>query len=140
MAMEWLEPQDFSEHLREAMTPAEYLIWQLIRNRQRCNAKFRRQYIKGIYILDFYCPEARLCVECDGLPHFTPEGIKKDRIRTEWLKQQGIEVIRFTSQEIEHDTQRVLQEIDSALKRSLLKCESPPHPPPPSPPEEEKGS
>jgi very-short-patch-repair endonuclease len=115
--MEWLDPQDFSKHLRKAMTSAEYLLWQLIRNRQRCNAKFRRQYVKGIYLLDFYCPDAKLCVECDGLPHFTPEGIEKDRMRTEWLNGQGIEVIRFTSQEIENDTQHVLQEIDKALNR-----------------------
>ncbi|MCF7960788.1 MAG: endonuclease domain-containing protein [Pirellula sp.] len=75
--MKWLEPQDFSEHLRKAMTPAEHLLWQLIRNRQRCNGKFRQQYVEGAYLLDFYCPEAKLCVECDGLPHFTPEGIRK---------------------------------------------------------------
>ena len=49
------------------MTPAEYLLWQCIRNPQLCHAKFRRQYVKGIYTLDFYCPEAKLCVECDGL-------------------------------------------------------------------------
>ena len=138
--MEWLDPQDFSKHLRKAMTPAEYLLWQLIRNRQRCNAKFRRQYAKGVYLLDFYCPEAKLCVECDGLPHFTPEGIEKDRIRTQWLKLQGIEVLRFTSQDIEQDTQRVLRDIDTVLKR-LLKQESPTHPPTPSPrTTEEKGS
>jgi hypothetical protein len=75
--MEWLEPQDFSKHLRKAMTPAEYLLWQCIRNRQRCHASFRRQYVKGIYTLDFFCPEANLCVECDGLPHFALERIEK---------------------------------------------------------------
>ncbi len=89
---------------------------------------------KGTYLLDFYCPEANLCVECDGLPHFTPEEIEKDRIRTGWLNEQGIEVIRFTCQEIENDTQHVLQEIDQALKR-LLKQWSAPHPPTPTPSE-----
>jgi very-short-patch-repair endonuclease len=137
--MEWLEPQDFSKHLRKAMTPAEYLLWQCLRNRQRCHTKFRRQYVKGIYTLDFFCPEANLCVECDGLPHFTPEGIEEDRVRTQWLNEQGIEVIRFTSREIEQDTQRVIYDIDTVLKRRLM-CESPPHPPTPSPPEEEKES
>jgi very-short-patch-repair endonuclease len=114
-------------------------MWQLLRNRQRCNAKFRREYVAGPFILDFYCPNAKLCVECDGLLHFTPEGIERDKRRTEWLNAQGIEVIRFTSQEIEDDTQRVLHDIDTVLRR-LLKHDSPPHPPAPSPPEEEKGS
>ena len=137
--MEWLEPQDFSKHLRKAMTPAEYLLWQCIRNRQRCHAKFRRQYVKGIYTLDFYCPDAKLCVECDGLPHFTLEGIEKDRGRTQWLNAQGIEVVRFSSQEIESETQRVLNDIDTVLKR-LLKIAPTPHPPTPSPRStEEKG-
>ena len=72
-------------------------------------------------------------------PHFTPEGIDKDRIRSQWHNRLGIEVIRFTSHEIENDTQRVLFAIDVVLKR-LLKQDEPPHPPTPSPPKEEKGS
>ena len=101
-------------------------------------AKLRRQHKLSPYILDFYCPEANLAVECDGLPHFTTEGIEKDRVRTQWLNGQGVEVIRFTSNEIENDTQRILFEIDVVLKR-LLKQDAPPHPPAPSPPREEKG-
>ena len=75
----------------------------------------------------------------DGQPHFTREGIEKDRIRSQWLNSQGIEVIRFTSHEIENETQRVLFAIDVVLKKRL-KPGAPPHPPTPSPPEEEKGS
>ena len=104
-------------------------MWQLIRNRQRCHAKFRRQHKLGPYIFNFYCPEAKLVIEYDGLPHFTPEGIEKDRIRSQC----------FTSDEIENDTQGVLFAINVVLKR-LLKQDPPPHPPTPSPPEEEKGS
>lgn len=107
---------------------------------EMARTKFRRQYVEGTYVLDFYCPEAKLCVECDGLPHFTSQGIEKDHIRTGRLNEQGIEVIRFTSQEIENDTQHVLQEIDQALKRRLKQW-SAPHPPTPSPRStEEKGS
>ncbi len=135
MAMKWQDPHEFAKHLKRAATPAGFLMWQILRNRQRCGAKFRREYVKEPYILDFYCPEAKLCIECDGLPHLTPEGIAKDRKRTTWLNAQGIEVIRFTSREIEQDTQRVLHDIDTVLKRRLMR-ESPPHPPTPSPPEE----
>ena len=128
--MRWKAQDDFSNHLRRASTPAVGLPWQLVRNRQRCQAKFRRQHKIGPYFLDFYCPEAKLAVERDGLPHFTPEGIEKDRVRTEWLNRQGVDVIRFTSNEIENDTQRVLIEIDVVLKR-LLKQDTAPHPPNP---------
>ena len=138
-ALRWQSPYDFSKHLRRASTPNEYLIWQLIRNRQHCQAKFRCQHKLGPYTLDFFCPEAKLAIECDGLPHFTQVRIEKDQIRTQWLNRQGIEVIRFTSNEIENDTQRILFAIDVVLKR-LLKQDAPPHPPTPSPPEEEKGS
>jgi len=139
MAMEWQDPHEFAKHLKRAATTVGFLMWQLLRNRQRYGAQFRREYVKEPYILDFYCPEAKLCIECDGLPHLTPEGIAKDRKRTAWLNAQGIEVIRFTSREIEQDTQRVIYDIDTVLKRRLM-CESPPHPPTPSPPEEEKES
>ena len=139
LVVSWQAPDDFSKHLRRASTPAEYLQWQVIRNRQRCQAKFRRQQKRVPTALDFYCREAKLAIECDGLPHFTPEGIEKDQVRTQWLNRQGVEVIRFTSNEIENDTQRVLLEIAMVLKR-LLYQDSPPHPPAPSPPEDEKGS
>ena len=139
MPLEWQDPHNFAKHLKKAATPAGYLLWQLIRNRQRCGAKFRREYVKEPYILDFYCPEAKLCIECDGLPHFTPEGIARDRARTEWLNAQGIEVIRFTSREIENESERILKEINATLKR-LLDLAPAPHPPAPSPRStEEKG-
>ena len=119
VVMRWQPSADFSKHLRRASTPAECLLWQLVRNRQRCQAKFRRQHKLGPYTLDFYCPEAKLAIECDGLPHFTPEGIEKDRNRTQWLNRQGVEVIRFTSDEIENDTQRILFEINVVLRGFL---------------------
>jgi very-short-patch-repair endonuclease len=56
MAMEWQDPHDFAKHFKRAATPAGFLMWQLLRNRQRCGEKFRREYVKEPYILDFYCP------------------------------------------------------------------------------------
>ena len=100
--MRWQAQDDFAKHLRRASMPAEYLLWQVVRNRQRFQAKFRRQHKLGPYVL-------------------------------QWLNQQGIGVIRFTSHEIENDTQRVMFAIDVALKKRI-KQDKPPHPPTPSPP------
>ena len=72
LVVSWQAPDDFPKYLLRAATPAEYLLWQVIRNRQRCQAKFRRQQKLVPTALDFYCPEAKLAIECDELPHFTP--------------------------------------------------------------------
>jgi very-short-patch-repair endonuclease len=58
-----------ARELRARQTPAEELLWQLLRNRQLHGAKFRRQHQFGSFILDFYCHEAHLAIECDGAPH-----------------------------------------------------------------------
>jgi len=60
---------DFARELREKQTPAEALLWQLLRNRRLLGFKFRRQHQFGDYIADFYCHEARLIIECDGSVH-----------------------------------------------------------------------
>ena len=47
-ALRWQSPIDFFKRLRHVFTPAEYLMWQLIRNFQHCQAKFRRQHNKSL--------------------------------------------------------------------------------------------
>ncbi len=112
--------KNFARHLRRAATEAEVTMWQLLRNRER-GVKFRRQDPIGPFIVDFYCFEAKLVVECDGAPHFTDEGRMRDERRTRWLNSQDIEVIRFTSHEIADDIQRVLEAIDSAIAKRISK-------------------
>jgi very-short-patch-repair endonuclease len=137
---EFDDTTDLARHLRRAATEAETTLWRLLRHRKRRQRKFRRQHPIGPFVVDFYCAEAKLAVECDGAPHFTTEGKKRDVRRTKWLNSQGIEVIRFTSHEIEDETQQVLATIDSAIERRLSGPRAP-HPPAPSPRgTEEKGS
>ena len=54
--------------LRNAMTPAEDLLWQLLKNNQ-LGEKFRRQHPIGIYVADFYCHKHQLIIELDGGIH-----------------------------------------------------------------------
>ncbi|PIQ21436.1 MAG: hypothetical protein COW65_09170 [Cytophagales bacterium CG18_big_fil_WC_8_21_14_2_50_42_9] len=42
------------------------MLWQLLRNKQVNNFKFRRQHPLGNYIADFYCHEAKVVIELDG--------------------------------------------------------------------------
>ena len=53
----------FRRDLRNAGTPAEATLWKQLRNSQLDGKKFRRQHSIGPYIVDFFCPEARLAIE-----------------------------------------------------------------------------
>jgi hypothetical protein len=74
-----------AREMRKKQTPAEDLLWELLRDRQLCNAKFRRQHQFGDYLCDFYCHDAELVVECDGAPHSKPDQIKHDAKRDAFL-------------------------------------------------------
>jgi very-short-patch-repair endonuclease len=119
--MDYMEPIDFARHLRQTATSYEDFLWQLLRNRQRCGKKFRRQHPLGIYTADFYCAEAKLDVEVDGSPHDTVEGKRKDEARDAWMRSQGIEVLRFGGWQVESETQQVLQCIDDMLRSRCAK-------------------
>src|SRR5574344_1112821 len=97
--------------LRNQSTFAEVALWRLINRRQIGGAKFRRQFAIGNFILDFYCPELRLCIELDGQPHFTEEGMKDDEARTEYLETfHHITVLRFENRAILDCTETVLSD------------------------------
>ncbi len=65
--------------------------------------RFRRQHPLGPYVLDFYCPEAKLAIEVDGAVHDLPDQARHDERRDHWLGQQGIRVLRFSAAEILND-------------------------------------
>ena len=52
----------------------------------------------GPFIVDFYCPAARLVVELDGSQHL--DQIDYDERRTRYLERGGLRVLRFTSDNI----------------------------------------
>ncbi len=86
--------------LRAGQTEAERLTWNMVRGRRLGGYKFRRQHRFGDYILDFYCPELRLGIELDGEHHFTEGGKLGDEIRTRYLAEQGITIIRFENHDV----------------------------------------
>ena len=84
--------------LRAEMSLPEVLLWQELR--QQDEVKFRRQHGIGNYVLDFYCASAKLCIEIDGQSHDMGDRPERDLARDEWLRAQGIEVIRITASEV----------------------------------------
>jgi very-short-patch-repair endonuclease len=97
--------------LRRNQTEAEKLLWAHLRNKQFYGMKFFRQYSIGPYILDFYCPRMKLAVELDGGQHNESENKEYDSVRSEYLKSQGIDVIRFWDNEVLLNRDGVLAEL-----------------------------
>ncbi len=95
------------------MTPSERVLWRWIR-RDRLGFRFRRQHPAGYYVLDFYCAEARLCVEVDGDSHEGREA--RDKRRDEWVEEQGIRTIRFASDSVFADLGTILYKIRAACE------------------------
>jgi very-short-patch-repair endonuclease len=86
-----------------------------LKNSQIEKKKFRRQHSVGPYVLDFYCPSERLCIELDGAGHFTDGGYEYDTARTEYLDAHDIFVIRFENKDVFENTEGVLEEIRRIL-------------------------
>jgi very-short-patch-repair endonuclease len=63
------ELKEVRKKLRNQATPAEAALWKLLSGKKCGGLKFRRQHSVGPYILDFYCPEAKLAIEVDGNAH-----------------------------------------------------------------------
>jgi very-short-patch-repair endonuclease len=81
-----------ARQLRASATDAEIRLWSRLRRRQLEGFRFRRQQPMGSYIVDFFCPDAKLIVEVDGGQH--AESTTDER-RTQWLEAQGYHVVRF---------------------------------------------
>ena len=87
-----------AQALRKNMTKEENLLWYPFL--RRCPCQFRRQYVIGNYIVDFYCHRAKLAVELDGSQHYTPEEMEKDARRTRYLESLGLQVLRFSNLDV----------------------------------------
>ena len=85
----------FRKYLRNNSTAAEASFWTILKNKQVGGLKFRRQHSVGKYVLDFYCPEIKLCIELDGDPHSYPAIMAKDNERDSYLNTLSITVFRY---------------------------------------------
>ncbi len=115
------ELKEARRKLRNNPTPAEAALWSQLKSKKLEGTHWRRQFSVGKYILDFYCPSHKLCVELDGEGHFNMISDLLDLERTEYLKSKGISVIRFENREIWENIDRVLLIIKCELLNSKQK-------------------
>ena len=107
--------KEYRQLLRKTETPSERMLWKYLRRKQLDGYRFRQQHGFGPYILDFYCPKLRLCIELDGEVHDSPEVKQKDFDRTLFLNQNRISVLRFRNEDVEQDIETVLEKIKAYI-------------------------
>ena len=103
--------------LRKNMTNAEKVLWNHLSNNKLNGKRFKPQHPMYSFIADFYCHELKLVIEVDGGIHNLPENKQYDVNREYVLKEFGMEVIRFTNEEVANDIENVLQRIKVIIKQ-----------------------
>ena len=116
--------KDFRRQLRHDETPAERILWKHLRGKQLEGYRFRQQHGFGMYVMDFYCPSLRLCIELDGSVHDDEIVKQKDKERTKFLETSRIHVIRFKNDEIENDIEDVKKRILEYIHSMNRSCEA----------------
>jgi very-short-patch-repair endonuclease len=107
--------------LRQRMTLPEVLLWRALRGRDS-DVVFRRQFPLGPYVLDFYCPAARLAVEVDGAAHEMGDHPERDARRDRWCKEQGIDTLRIAAAAVLAEPDAVAEHVRSiAAARRLAR-------------------
>lgn len=99
------------KQLRKMPVPAEAILWSRLKNRQQRGIRFRRQYSIGRYVVDFYCPSAKLVIELDGTSHAGKEARDYDRIRDDFIKTIGLRILRFKNEDVRKNLTGVLETI-----------------------------
>lgn len=106
-----------AKNLRKNATKQEKHLWyDFLKDYE---IKFQRQRPIDEFIADFYCQKANLVIEIDGNQHYSIEGMKKDKFRTEKLELYDLTVIRFTNEQIDNDFYDVCEYIDKIVKSIL---------------------
>jgi hydroxymethylglutaryl-CoA lyase len=102
---------EFVKKNRANPTPAEDLLWSYLCKNQLNYLRFKRQHPINPYIADFYCHSVKLVIELDGSIHQLPEIIQNDLEKEDFIKTNGLKIIRFTNQEIFKNINKILNNI-----------------------------
>ena len=100
--------------LRHNLTDVERMLWRSLREKQLDGHRFRRQHPIGKYIADFACIEQMLVIELDGGQH--QEQLAYDEQRTDFLRSQGWQVLRFWNNDVLNNIDGVLTTIIEKFK------------------------
>ena len=110
-----------ARQLRRDMTPWERKLWYLFLQSYPMHVYKQRPI--GPYIVDFYCPEAKLAIELDGSQHFEDAERAYDARRSSYLEERGIQVLRVANIDVDKRFDSVRELIDREIRARQAKKE-----------------
>ena len=109
----------FARDQRGRANEFAHAVWQIVRNRQCRNQKFRREYPIPPYTADFCCVALRLIVEVDGEHHQTEEGRQRDELRDRYLAEREYALLRIPGYKVLRDPAGVRCLIETAIDQRI---------------------
>ena len=103
-----------ARQLRRTMSLPEVLLWEKLRKKP-LGVKFRRQHPVGPFVLDFYCPLAKVGIEIEGIGHDMGDRPARDEARDAFLRDRGFDVLRVPAAE-------VLRSVEDAAEAIMVYC------------------
>ena len=97
-----------ARRMRRDLSLPEKLLWVRLRGGE---IRFRRQHPVGAYVLDVYCPARKLAIEVVGAAHDFGDRPQRDDRRVEWLRGQGIDLLRIPATEVLNDPDTIADAI-----------------------------
>ncbi|GAB4465875.1 MAG: hypothetical protein OHK0057_03220 [Thermoflexibacter sp.] len=103
--------KELARQLRNNSTKSEIILWKELKGKFEGKYDFHRQKPLDNYIADFFCYELKLVIEIDGESHNWEETQIKDFEKETRLNELGLNVLRFSDEEIFNHLESVLNTI-----------------------------
>ena len=86
-----------AKYLRNHSSYPEVKLWNYMKQDQ-LGFMFKRQWLFGGYIIDFYCSDLKLAIEIDGMVH--DQNAVRDQQRDLYFAAEGVTVIRIPDRKV----------------------------------------
>jgi len=110
--------------LRQTMPEPQRRLWRLLRDRRFAGYKFRREHPLGRYVLDFYCAEAKVSLELEGIQHGAPKQHAHDAEKEAYLRSRGIITKRFWNWQVTREPELVKNVLWQLLQERVVHPEN----------------